>query len=59
VDVRVTVLVDTQSVEVFVNDGECVHSDQVYFQQGDTGVSVHAQSGEACFGAISFSTIAV
>lgn len=50
--VHLRVLVDRQSVEVFVNAGHTVLSHQVYFQPGDTGISVYADGGEATFSGI-------
>ncbi|MEU0603373.1 glycoside hydrolase family 32 protein [Streptomyces sp. NPDC006393] len=47
--VHLRILVDRQSVEVFVNAGHTVLSHQVYFQPGDTGVSVYADGGSATF----------
>ncbi|MEV0848167.1 glycoside hydrolase family 32 protein [Streptomyces sp. NPDC049954] len=47
--VRLRVLVDRQSVEVFVNAGHTVLSHQVYFTSGDTGLSVYADGGSATF----------
>ena len=48
-NVHLKVLVDKQSVEVFIDDGSQVHSDQVYFMPGDTGVSFYSTGGEATF----------
>lgn len=39
------VLVDTQSVEVFVDDGYTVLSQQVHLLPGDTGASLYADGG--------------
>ncbi|MDQ1007792.1 sucrose-6-phosphate hydrolase SacC (GH32 family) [Streptomyces sp. V4I23] len=47
--VHLKVLVDKQSVEVFVNAGHTVLSHQVYFETGDTGISVYADGGAATF----------
>jgi levanbiose-producing levanase len=47
--VHLKVLVDKQSVEVFIDDGAQVHSDQVYFTPGDNGISFYASEGEALF----------
>ncbi|MEV6103604.1 glycoside hydrolase family 32 protein [Streptomyces sp. NPDC051940] len=50
--VHLRVLVDRQSVEVFVNAGHTVLSHQVYFETGDTGISVYADGGTATFSGI-------
>ncbi|MFD8096818.1 glycoside hydrolase family 32 protein [Streptomyces malaysiensis] len=50
--VHLRVLVDRQSVEVFVNAGHTVLSHQVYFQPGETGISVYADGGSATFSGI-------
>nr|WP_198427350.1 GH32 C-terminal domain-containing protein [Streptomyces antimycoticus] len=47
--VHLRILVDKQSVEVFANAGHTVLSHQVYFQPGDTGISVYADGGSATF----------
>lgn len=43
--VHLRVLVDTQSVEVFVDDGYTVLSQQVHLLPGDTGASLYADGG--------------
>lgn len=43
------VFVDTQSVEVFVNAGHTVLSQQVHFLPGDTGISLYTDGGPATF----------
>lgn len=48
-NVHLRILVDKQSVEVFVDDGAQVHSDQVYFKQGDEGVAFYSSGGTATF----------
>ena len=47
--VRLRIFVDTQSVEVFVNAGHTVLSQQVHFVDGDTGISFYADGGPATF----------
>jgi levanbiose-producing levanase len=47
--VRLRILVDTQSVEVFVNAGHTVLSQQVHFAAGDTGISFYTDGGPATF----------
>ena len=47
--VHLRVLVDTQSVEVFVNAGHTVLSQQVYFEADDTAVRLYAYDGSATF----------
>lgn len=50
--VHLRVFVDTQSVEVFVNAGHTVLSQQVHFAEGDTGISLYSDGGPATFSAI-------
>lgn len=45
--VRLQVFVDRQSVEVFVNEGHVVLSQQVYFREGDEGIALYADGGPA------------
>ena len=45
--VHLRIFVDTQSVEVFVNAGHTVLSQQVHFADGDTGISLYTDGG-AC-----------
>ncbi|MFT8537472.1 glycoside hydrolase family 32 protein [Bifidobacterium aquikefiri] len=47
--IEIIAFVDRQSVEVFVAEGRHVHSDQIYFIEGDEHVSLHAEGGEALF----------
>jgi levanbiose-producing levanase len=47
--VHLRIFVDTQSVEVFVNAGHTVLSQQVHFADGDTGISLYADGGAAQF----------
>lgn len=47
--VHLRIFVDKGSVEVFVGDGEDVHSSQVFFAPGDTGVRLYADNGSATF----------
>jgi fructan beta-fructosidase len=44
---RLEVVVDVSSVEVFVGDGEVVLTDQVFPDPVSTGVTLHAEDGEA------------
>lgn len=48
--VHLVVLVDRQSVEVFVNAGHTVLSNQVWFGTGDDGLSFYTDGGGATFG---------
>jgi len=50
--VHLRIFVDTQSVEVFVNAGHTVLSQQVHFVAGDTGISLYADGGAAIFSGI-------
>lgn len=43
------ILVDRSSVEVFLDNGNSVHSSSVYFKPGDTGISLYADGGSATF----------
>jgi levanase len=45
--VKLRVLVDWSSVEVFANDGEVVLSDQIFPDSSSQGVSAFAQGGTA------------
>ncbi|MEU4452545.1 glycoside hydrolase family 32 protein [Nocardioides sp. NPDC023903] len=47
--VHLRIFVDTQSVEVFVNAGHTVLSQQVHFTEGDTGISLYTDGGPADF----------
>jgi len=51
--VHLKVFVDRQSVEVFVNGGYTILSNLVFFESGDTGLSVYADGGTARFSNIS------
>ncbi|SDC35218.1 levanbiose-producing levanase [Terribacillus halophilus] len=46
---HVTVLVDKTSVEVFIDDGKVVHSNLVFPQVQDQGISLFAEGGSAEF----------
>ncbi|WP_159609907.1 glycoside hydrolase family 32 protein [Glutamicibacter sp. JC586] len=50
--VHLRIFVDTQSVEVFVNAGHSVISQQVHFADGDSGVSFYTDGGVARFSGI-------
>ncbi len=56
--VHFKVLVDRQSVEVFVNAGYTILSNLVFFQDGDTGISFYADGGRAAFTNISIKEFA-
>ncbi len=47
--VHLRIFVDTQSVEVFVNAGHNVLSQQVYFTDGDETVQLYSYDGQATF----------
>lgn len=53
--VRLRIEVDTQSVEVFVDDGGVVVSRQVYFEADDAVVRLYAHGGSAVFSNAAFS----
>jgi levanbiose-producing levanase len=50
--VHLRIFVDTQSVEVFVNAGHTVLSQQVHFAERDTGISLYSDGGPATFSGI-------
>ena len=52
--VHLRIEVDTQSVEVFVDDGGVVVSQQVYFQADDAAVRLYAHGGCAVFSHAAF-----
>ena len=52
--VRLRIEVDMQSVEVFVDDGGVVVSQQVYFEAGDALVRLYAHGGCAVFSNAAF-----
>jgi sucrose-6-phosphate hydrolase SacC (GH32 family) len=56
--VHLKILVDHDSVEVFVNDGKTVQSNQVYFEPGDTGISLYTDGGSALFSNMSIEEFA-
>jgi sucrose-6-phosphate hydrolase SacC (GH32 family) len=47
--VHLKVLVDRSSVEVYVDNGKTVLSNQVFFQPGDQGISLYTDGGSAIF----------
>jgi sucrose-6-phosphate hydrolase SacC (GH32 family) len=47
--VHVRILVDTTTVEVFVNDGKYVHSSEVFPLPSDDGLALYADGGAATF----------
>jgi len=47
--VHLRILVDTQSVEVFVDAGHTVLSQQVHLTAADTGISLYTDGGPAAF----------
>lgn len=55
--VYLRILVDLGSVEVFVNGGHSVLSNQLYLEQGDIGLSIYADGGRATFSAMTIRTI--
>ncbi|WP_110590308.1 glycoside hydrolase family 32 protein [Microbacterium suaedae] len=48
-DVRLTVLVDRTSVELFVDGGQRVHSNQVFAPPEDVGLALYTVGGSATF----------
>lgn len=55
--IHLSILVDMQSVEVFVNAGHTVLSQQVYFRDGDDGISFYTDGGPAQFRNITIRTL--
>jgi levanbiose-producing levanase len=47
--VRLRILVDRTTVEVFVDDGEHVHSSQVFADPADAGIALFTEGGAAVF----------
>ena len=47
--VKLRILVDRTSVEVFVDDGRYVHSSQVFADPADTGITLYTSGGSATF----------
>ncbi len=47
--VRLRVLVDRTTIEVFVDDGRHVHSSQVFAPPGDEGIALYSTGGPATF----------
>lgn len=56
--VHLRIFVDRQSVEVFVNAGHTVLSQQVHFAAGDTGISFYTDGGPATFSGITIRNFA-
>lgn len=57
-EVRLTVLVDRTTVEVFVDDGRVVHSSQVFAEPDDVGIALYAAGGTAVFQDLTITTFA-
>ena len=57
-EVRLTVLVDRTTVEVFVDDGRVVHSSQVFAEPEDVGIALYAAGGTAVFQDLTITTFA-
>ena len=55
--VHLTVVVDRNSVEVFVNAGHTVLSNQVYPAAGDHGLALYSDNGSAVFSDLSLRTV--
>jgi len=51
------VVVDRNSVEVFVNAGHTVLSNQVYPAAGDHGLALYSDNGSAVFSDLSLRTV--
>lgn len=47
--VKLRILVDRTSVEVFVDDGQYVHSDQMFAPLADQGIALYSSGGAATF----------
>lgn len=48
-NVRLTILVDKTSIEVFIDDGEIAYSSLIYPEPGDKGITLFAEGGSAAF----------
>ncbi|MDW2879476.1 MULTISPECIES: glycoside hydrolase family 32 protein [Bacillaceae] len=48
-NIQLTILVDRTSVELFVNDGEAVHTHLVFPSPEDIEISIYSEGGEASF----------
>jgi levanbiose-producing levanase len=46
---HLTIFVDRSSVEVMLGNGKFVHSNLVFFQPGDTGITLYTSGGSATF----------
>lgn len=52
--VRLKILVDRSTIELFVDDGRYVHSSQVFAPPGDDGVALYTSGGPAVFRDLTF-----
>ncbi|PMC33986.1 levanase [Bacillus sp. UMB0899] len=48
-EVHLKILVDTTSIEVFIDDGKSVHSQVIFPEEKDQGISLFSEGGEAVF----------
>jgi levanbiose-producing levanase len=56
-NVRLRILVDRTTVEVFVDDGRYVHSSQVFAPPGDNGIALYTVGGSATFADLTIRTL--
>jgi levanbiose-producing levanase len=56
-NVRLRILVDRTTIEVFVDDGKYVHSSQVFAAPGDNGIALYTDGGSATFANLTIRTL--
>ena len=54
--VKLRILVDRTTIEIFVDDGQHVHSSQVFGVPGDNGIALYTDGGSATFADLSIRT---
>jgi levanbiose-producing levanase len=55
-NVRLRILVDRTTIEVFVDDGKYVHSSEVFAAPGDNGIALYTDGGSATFANLTIRT---
>ncbi|GAA0526475.1 2,6-beta-fructan 6-levanbiohydrolase [Paractinoplanes ferrugineus] len=56
--VRLRILVDRTSIELFIDDGKYVHSSEVFGTSGDNGIALYADGGAATFADLTIRSLA-
>ncbi|MCW6005680.1 GH32 C-terminal domain-containing protein [Micromonospora sp. CPCC 205371] len=56
-NVRLRILVDRTTIEMFVDDGKYVHSSQVFGAPGDNGIALYTDGGAATFANLTIRTL--